>query len=112
MARVHGEKGEYFYEVDGFDIPLDEDTYSAFQHRDPEYKMMDWIGVLDERDGEHFSHFRFEQPPEEFNRMLLLVHQIGTLVIRNTPFDYIQVMFDNRHALTDEELEGFFDGQS
>ena len=109
MARVHETDDGFFYEVDDIDIPLNEETYSAFQHRQAGSRLLDWIGVLDPRDEEHYSHFRYDQPEQEFNQMMLLAQRIGTVVVRDTPFDYIQEMFDKRYGLSDEELDGIFD---
>lgn len=108
-ARIHeGDGGVYFYEVDDIDIPLTEDSFQAFEHRWADKHLIDWIGVLDPRDNEHFSHWRYDQPPEVFDEMMALCKRIGTVVIRNSPYDYIQSMFDARYGLGEHEIEEFF----
>ena len=109
MARIHETEQGFFYEVDDIDIPLTDETYHGFQHRDPEFRLMDWIGVLDPRDGEHYSHWRYDQPKEAFDRMMDLVRRIGTFTITNTPYDYVEAMFNGSHSLTDDDFEHLLD---
>lgn len=108
MARVHQEGDKYFYEVDDIDIPLNSDTYQAFKHRNPEWKLLDWIGVLDPRDQEHFSHWRYDQDPEAFEQMMGLAELIGTIVVRDEPYDFTQKLFEQRYGLGESEIEEFF----
>lgn len=105
MARIHEEEDGFYYEVDEFEILLDDSSYQAFQHRDPEWRLLDWVGVLDPRDGEHFSHWRYDQPPEAFEQMMDLARKIGTYILTNTPYDYVEDMFNRGHSLTDGDFE-------
>lgn len=103
MGRIHDENGFYVYEIDDTEIPLDENTYQAHQHRSTAHALMDWVGVLDPRDDEYYSHFRYDQPEEPFEEMMELAKMIGAYVLTDTPYEYIRDMFDRQHTFTETD---------
>ena len=110
-SRIFKTDNGFFYENDGFSILLDETSYHGYQHRSPEHAQKDFIGVEDPRDNLIFSHWRFDQPAESFNQMMILVHRIGAYVLRDTPLDYVETAFNLAHCMNDDDFNRLLDGE-
>lgn len=108
-ARIHQQGDNYYYEIDGYDIELNEATYCGFLHRLGEYSMMDLITVEDPRDELKFTHFRYDQPEREFQEMITLSYKIGTFICRDTPFEDIETTFYNLHQFGDRDFDGLLE---
>lgn len=109
MASIKETEAGFVYAHEEIEIPLMEDTYQAFKHRLLPYVQVDWIGVLDPRDGEWFSHFRYDQPTKCFDEMMQLAYMIGSIHITDTPFNHIQEMFERTHQVAEDEFEHLLD---
>lgn len=108
MAQIKQRGEQFFYDDDGYQIELNQANFCGFQHRLGGFVLMDLVTVEDPRDELKFTHFRYSQDPEVIDQMLGLTQQVGTYILRDSPFEDIENTFYNMYGLKEDELDKLF----
>jgi hypothetical protein len=112
MGSFRHENGEWKLVVRGEEIKLDEDNLTAHVHR--ETPLMDRVAVEDPADGLWWSWFRYSEEDEQFNQLIDVVYEVGTLVMSATASLGVEEDFYAKHTMTQndfDELKEFDGGQ-
>ena len=107
MARLFSDEGKFFFDTQEeppFIVELNENNFYGNMHREAPY--MDRLAIEDPRDGLSWSWWRCDQDPEVFDHMMGVCLEIGSLLMRSTPFENVSDLFDNAHQISDTEIEG------
>jgi hypothetical protein len=113
MARIYEHNGSSFFdtgEEPPYEIELNENNFMANLHRDA--PLVDRIAITDDRDDLAWSWFRYDQDPEVFNQMVDAAERIGSVLLRSTPFEAVQGIFDQQHTLNDDDFEQLLDDEA
>jgi hypothetical protein len=110
MAKLFERDGKFFFDT-GEEPPyieeLNENNFMANLHRDD--PMKDRIAITDSRDDLAWSWFRFDQDPEVFDQMVETAHMIGSVLLRSTPFEAIEGIFEQTHGFNEDDWDGLLD---
>lgn len=99
--------GFRFIDNDDFEIELNQDNFWVWLHRDePHYDMAQ---VEDPRDQLSWYWHRWDVDADTFNQLDMMARQVGRVVLGSTANDDIIQIFDNKHQVTDENIDNFFE---
>lgn len=105
MARIFSNEGEYYFdtgEQPPYVFKLDQDNLWANTHR--EMPFMDRVGIEDSRDSLNWTWWRCDMEPEQFNTMMGVVLEIGTIMMRSFPLEAVTEDFEKAHQLTEDDI--------
>lgn len=102
MGRLFNQGADVYFEPEeGFSIQLTENNLMAHVHRLEPLK--DRVGIEDPRDRMWWHWVRYEQDPEVFDEMLSTAKLIGSVLMRDTPTQETELLFNNRVRFTDDD---------
>lgn len=104
---INHEQGFAFEDSEGYQIPLNQDNYWVWLHREEPLK--DMAQVEDDRDGLSWYFFRYDHA-ESFDQLDMMARKVGVVVLRSFPMETIETVFENQHQLTDDDFNALLDG--
>jgi hypothetical protein len=98
---------EYWFDNGEQEFQLNENNMLANMHRQPEWDAWDRVAVED-TDQEWFQWWKADfldtdEHKHQFELMMTVASHIGTVLLRDTPPEQIQSLFENAHQLSDED---------
>lgn len=108
MPRFFDRDDKYMFTPDEeYMIELNQNNLLLHKHRSIGAFLIDQVCVEDDRDGEWWVWYRYDYAgsPEVFETMAELAERVGTVVLRETPFEHVQNQFNARHQFTDEDWD-------
>ena len=107
MARFFNEGEHYFFEDTASEPPyvvaINQDTMFANMHRDEPLK--DRVGILDDRDNQWWTWFRYDQDAETFDTMMSIAFEAGSILIRSTALVEVEAQFMKKYGYHEGEEE-------
>lgn len=104
------DSGEIWFKKDELDMQLTQDNIMANLHRRESYK--DRVAVEDPGDQQWWFWFRADHDPDQFDRMVAIAWEVGTVLVRDTAIEQVNLVFDNSHQMTDSDLNQLLEGDS
>lgn len=110
MARfIDHNEGYAFEDNEGYQIPLNDQNYWVWLHREEPLK--DMAQVEDDRDGLSWYFFRFDHA-ESFDSLDMMARKVGRVILGSHPVEGVELVFNNQHRIDTDEIQGFLDGIS
>jgi len=112
MGKIFSDNEKYMFdsgETPPFIVELNENNLWGNMHR--EQPWLDRVAVEDPRDNLAWSWFRADEDPDTFDRMMGVVLEVGSVLIRATAVTDLSNLFDNKHQIQDTEIDELLGGE-
>lgn len=108
-ARFYERDQQYRFESgDGLDEAITDKNFWFWKNREkPQYDMAQ---MLDPRDGLNWYWHRFDVGDETIDQLEKIALAAGRFVLGSEPEEGVVQVFENKHQITDEELNQLLDG--